>query len=111
MAIARRRRRAGCSTAATGLAVDFDGHNRTWSLEIVFYFALVNLLLGLFNLLPIPPLDGSALIERFIPNGMAAHAGTGSALRAARALRARVLVPGVISTILIPSTPRCSTSW
>jgi Zn-dependent protease len=35
--------------------------------EIVFYFAVVNLLLGLFNLLPIPPLDGSALIERVLP--------------------------------------------
>jgi Zn-dependent protease len=35
--------------------------------EIAFYFALVNLLLGLFNLLPIPPLDGSALIERVLP--------------------------------------------
>jgi len=29
---------------------------------------LVNLMLAVFNMLPIPPLDGSALIERFIPN-------------------------------------------
>jgi Zn-dependent protease len=36
-------------------------------LQIVFGFALVNLLLGLFNLLPIPPLDGSALLERLLP--------------------------------------------
>ena len=36
-------------------------------IEIAFYFALVNLLLGLFNLLPIPPLDGSALLERMLP--------------------------------------------
>ncbi len=28
---------------------------------------LVNLLLAAFNILPIPPLDGSALIERFVP--------------------------------------------
>jgi Zn-dependent protease len=27
-----------------------------------------NLLLAAFNLLPIPPLDGSAIIERFVPN-------------------------------------------
>jgi Zn-dependent protease len=27
-----------------------------------------NLLLAAFNLLPIPPLDGSAVIERFVPN-------------------------------------------
>jgi Zn-dependent protease len=31
------------------------------------YFAIVNLFLGLFNLLPIPPLDGAALIERVLP--------------------------------------------
>jgi len=30
-------------------------------------FGLVNLTLAAFNLLPIPPLDGSAIIERFIP--------------------------------------------
>ena len=27
----------------------------------------MNLLLGIFNLLPIPPLDGSALLERLLP--------------------------------------------
>jgi Zn-dependent protease len=32
-----------------------------------FSFATVNLFLGLFNLLPIPPLDGSALLERALP--------------------------------------------
>jgi Zn-dependent protease len=35
--------------------------------RIVFTFAVVNLLLGVFNLLPIPPLDGSALLERVLP--------------------------------------------
>jgi Zn-dependent protease len=36
-------------------------------IRIAFSFAAVNLFLGLFNLLPIPPLDGSALIERVLP--------------------------------------------
>jgi Zn-dependent protease len=35
--------------------------------QILFAFAVVNLFLGLFNLLPIPPLDGSALVERLLP--------------------------------------------
>jgi Zn-dependent protease len=35
--------------------------------RILFSFAVVNLFLGLFNLLPIPPLDGSALLERILP--------------------------------------------
>jgi Zn-dependent protease len=36
-------------------------------LRVLFSFALVNLLLGVFNFLPVPPLDGSALIERVLP--------------------------------------------
>jgi len=35
--------------------------------RVLFSFAVVNLFLGLFNLLPIPPLDGSALLERVLP--------------------------------------------
>lgn len=35
--------------------------------QILFWFALGNLLLGIFNLLPVPPLDGSSLIERVLP--------------------------------------------
>jgi Zn-dependent protease len=31
-------------------------------------FAEVNLFLGLFNFLPIPPLDGAALVERMLPS-------------------------------------------
>jgi len=35
--------------------------------RVLYSFAVVNLFLGLFNLLPIPPLDGSALLERVLP--------------------------------------------
>jgi Zn-dependent protease len=37
------------------------------STRVLFSFATVNLLLGVFNLLPIPPLDGSAILERVLP--------------------------------------------
>jgi Zn-dependent protease len=36
--------------------------------NIGFALGISNLLLAAFNLLPIPPLDGSAVIERFVPN-------------------------------------------
>jgi Zn-dependent protease len=42
-------------------------------IQILFSFALVNLFLGLFNLLPIPPLDGSSLIERVLPAAWLPH--------------------------------------
>jgi Zn-dependent protease len=35
--------------------------------RVAYAAAVVNLGLGVFNLLPIPPLDGSALIERVLP--------------------------------------------
>jgi len=40
-----------------------------WALieQILLYFGLVNVILAAFNLIPIPPLDGSALIERLLP--------------------------------------------
>lgn len=41
--------------------------------QILFSFAFVNMFLGLFNLLPIPPLDGSALIERILPGTWLPH--------------------------------------
>jgi Zn-dependent protease len=37
------------------------------TVQIAWAFAVVNLFLGLFNLLPIPPLDGAALLERVLP--------------------------------------------
>jgi Zn-dependent protease len=41
-----------------------------WTYDVFLFFVafgLVNLVLAAFNLIPIPPLDGSAIIERFIP--------------------------------------------
>ena len=35
--------------------------------QIVFTAGFVNVILAAFNLIPLPPLDGSAVIERFLP--------------------------------------------
>lgn len=35
--------------------------------EVVFTFALANVILAAFNLIPIPPLDGSSVVERLLP--------------------------------------------
>lgn len=40
---------------------------------VLFLFAVVNMLLAVFNLLPIPPLDGSALVERALPREWLPH--------------------------------------
>ena len=46
----------GSELAAPGL---FD--------QVVFYAGFVNVILAAFNLIPLPTLDGSAIIERFMP--------------------------------------------
>ncbi len=35
--------------------------------EIFFYAGIANIVLGTFNLIPCPPLDGAAVLERFLP--------------------------------------------
>jgi len=37
--------------------------------SIFFYIVLINVALGVFNLIPIPPLDGSRIMAAFIPSG------------------------------------------
>src|SRR3990167_8398292 len=39
--------------------------------EFVFRIVQLNLLLGIFNLIPIPPLDGSKVFALFLPEGTA----------------------------------------
>jgi Zn-dependent protease len=38
-----------------------------WPVNLLIYFGLINLWLAMFNLIPVPPLDGSAVIERMLP--------------------------------------------
>lgn len=55
-----------CDSSGVNL---FTGHaTRPLLLNVGLALGISNLLLAAFNLLPIPPLDGSAVIERFVPN-------------------------------------------
>ena len=47
-------------------AIHVNQNQTTFNIGVAL--GLVNLILAVFNLLPIPPLDGSAIIERFLPN-------------------------------------------
>lgn len=68
----------------------------------MLYFGLVNMILAVFNLLPIPPLDGSAIIERFVP---ARH------LPKYYQIRARALPFVMVALILNALTLHLGTTW
>lgn len=65
-------------------------------------FGIINLILAVFNLLPIPPLDGSAIIERFVP---VRH------LPKYYQMRARALPFLFVALILNALTLHVGTSW
>ncbi len=51
--------------AISGFAVRLLGETSFWG-DILFQFSLINLVLVFFNLIPIPPLDGSRVIPLFL---------------------------------------------
>jgi Zn-dependent protease len=56
-------------TRSTSTHVDLQAGVLTLTLlgEILFYGGIANIVLAVFNLIPCPPLDGAAVLERFIP--------------------------------------------
>ena len=43
------------------------GFRPVLGLELVYVFGLANVALAVFNMIPLPPLDGSAVVERVLP--------------------------------------------
>ncbi|VBB44336.1 site-2 protease family protein [Desulfatiglans anilini] len=56
-----------CAALAAGLLVRYT--LMPWDLyrQVLLYLLLMNIGLGLFNLIPIPPLDGSHILENLLP--------------------------------------------
>lgn len=67
------------------------------ALSFVFYFLLANVVLGLFNLLPIPPLDGGRIMVGLLPER--------AAMAWARLERAGIVIVLVV-VFLLPSVLR-----
>jgi len=68
---------AAAGAVALGLLVRWFGDQQAPSLLLAFTlanlvnFLLINIFLALFNLLPIPPFDGSHIVEGLLPRDMA----------------------------------------
>lgn len=48
----------------------FEGPQATLVVKVLLNVALLNILLAMFNLIPIPPLDGSHLFKYLLPQGL-----------------------------------------
>lgn len=68
--------------------------------QVAYFGVFINLLLGCFNLLPIPPMDGSNIVAGFLPMRMARPYM--SLARYGMVLVILLAVLGVLSKILIP---------
>jgi len=53
----------------TSLPIDFSGRYAAGLLMMVYWGAMINFLLGIFNLLPIAPLDGHHILRELLPYG------------------------------------------
>lgn len=60
---------AGDTDGGASLLTNAFGQTQ-WLSTGLFYFILINLFLGLFNLLPIPPFDGSHIVGGLLPRSL-----------------------------------------
>ncbi|PKP65278.1 MAG: site-2 protease family protein [Alphaproteobacteria bacterium HGW-Alphaproteobacteria-7] len=77
-----------------------------WLATGLFYFILINIFLGLFNLLPIPPFDGSHIVGGLLPARLQAGweklQGIGMALLLILIAASWVFGTGWLSQVLMP---------
>jgi len=84
--------------ATQGLALDAQP---TWAL-LLFLGGYANVILAAFNLIPLPPLDGSAVVERLLPT---------RALPAYYRIRPFTIVLPLVLIVLAPSVLQSFFTW
>jgi len=87
----------GTGGAGRGIAV---GQN-LW-VSAAYYGILVNLVLGIFNLIPIPPLDGSHVLRHLLPLPLRRGYDRFGRVGVLVILGVLFLVPGITGVLLLP---------
>lgn len=70
--------------------------------QAAYYGLLINLILAFFNLLPIPPLDGSHVVANLLPRELAARYRALGRFGIPVLLLLVFFLPGVMATVLAP---------
>jgi Zn-dependent protease len=79
--------------------------NDAWVYDFLDYFILSNLVLGLFNLLPIPPLDGGRIVVGLLPERAAIAWGRLERLGILIVILVVFLLPRMLPEFGIPFNP------
>ena len=74
--------------------------NHIMLIKVLFYTIFINAFLALFNLMPVPPLDGSKILVRFLPDALAAKYM--SLERYGMLIVIVLIISGVFSKIITP---------
>ena len=74
------------------------------AIRVVYFTGLVNVVLAAFNLIPIPPLDGSAVIERVLPSRYWPQYLRFRQYSMGILLILVLMVPGALSWLIDPAT-------
>lgn len=90
---------AAVAAAAIHLLVGGDDTPLRWALR----FGQINVILAAFNLIPIPPLDGSALVERVLPRRFLPRWHQVRQYSMAVLLLLVLVVPGTLSAVFGPA--------
>lgn len=95
----------GDEAGGATMLVDALGQTQ-WLATGLFYFILINVFLGLFNLLPIPPFDGSHIVGGLLPRSLRAVweriQGVGMVLMVALIAASWVFGTSWLGNILMP---------
>ncbi|MHB8263705.1 MAG: site-2 protease family protein [Acidimicrobiales bacterium] len=71
--------------------------------QLLFLAGFANVLLAVFNILPIPPLDGSAILERFLPDRWLPSYYRMRPFMLVLPLAVVFLLPGVLASVFDPA--------
>ena len=102
---------AWLTALALNIAPDPDSTLGGLVVDFAFPFLLFNLLLGLFNLLPIPPLDGGRIIVGLLPLKLAIAWASLERAGLLIVIGLLVLLPMLLRDFGIPFDPVMSTIW